>query len=142
MTRHDSHSSTNVRLARMGWLLSLALFVVISAGAQEPDKRHVTPVKPETNRVQPCELSAGVLWICLKKDLTEGRGVLLLSNGDGYNEEPDWTNDIRGNGNVTGASTLARLDFLTTQTTLYIGSTEGQHRSRAKYLYIRVVRKH
>lgn len=37
----------------MGWLLSLALFVVISAGAQEPDKRHVTPVKPETNRVQP-----------------------------------------------------------------------------------------
>ncbi len=106
------------------------------------DRLQISTRGSETNRVQPCELSAGVLWICLKKDLTEGRGVLLLSNGDGYNEEPDWTNDIRGNGNVTGASTLTRLDFLTTQTTLYIGSTEGQHRSRAKYLYIRVVRKH
>ena len=74
--------------------------------------------------------------------LTAGRGVFLLSNGDGYNQEPDWTDDIRGNGNVTGPSTLARLDFLTSQSTLYIGSTEGQHRSRAKYLYIRVVRKH
>ena len=31
----------------------LALMVVMSATAQEPDKRHVTPVKPETNRVQP-----------------------------------------------------------------------------------------
>ena len=27
--------------------------VALSAGAQEPDKRHVTPVKPETNQVKP-----------------------------------------------------------------------------------------
>jgi len=106
------------------------------------DRLQISTRGSETNRVQPCELSAGILWICLKKDLTAGRGVFLLSNGDGYNQEPDWTDDIRGNGNVTGPSTLARLDFLTSQSTLYIGSTEGQHRSRAKYLYIRVVRKH
>ena len=32
-------------------VLFIALAMV--ATAQEPDKRHVTPVKPETNRVQP-----------------------------------------------------------------------------------------
>ena len=31
----------------------LAVVVALTAAAQEPDKRHVTPVKPETNRVQP-----------------------------------------------------------------------------------------
>ena len=96
----------------------------------------------ETNRVQPCELSADILWVCLKKDLTANRGVLLLSNGDGFNQEPDWTNDIRGNGEVNAQSTIVKLNDLVTKSTLYIGSTEGQHRSRAKYLYIRVVRKH
>ena len=34
-------------------LMALCLFVAFSGMAQEPDKRHVTPVKPETNRVQP-----------------------------------------------------------------------------------------
>ena len=29
------------------------ILVAMTAAAQEPDKRHVTPVKPETNRVQP-----------------------------------------------------------------------------------------
>lgn len=32
--------------------MAFLLTVVFSVGAQEPDKRHVTPVKPETNRVQ------------------------------------------------------------------------------------------
>ena len=31
----------------------ILLMVVANAGAQEPDKRHVTPVKPETNLVKP-----------------------------------------------------------------------------------------
>ena len=106
------------------------------------DRLQVSTRGSETNRVQPCELSADILWFCLKRDLTEDRGVFRMSNGDGFDQEPDWTKDIRGNGNVTGASTLERLDFLTGQSTLYIGSTESQHRSRAKYLYIRVVRKH
>ena len=106
------------------------------------DRLQISTRGSETNRVQPCELTAGFLWFSLKKDLEEGRGVFTLSNYDGYSQEPDWTQDIRGNGNVTGASTLERLDFLTGKSTLYIGSTEGQHRSRAKYLYIRVVRKH
>ena len=34
-------------------LMALCLFFAFSGMAQEPDKRHVTPVKPETNRVQP-----------------------------------------------------------------------------------------
>ena len=34
-------------------LLVIAILIATAAGAQEPDKRHVTPVKPETNRVQP-----------------------------------------------------------------------------------------
>ena len=34
-------------------LMTFILLTVLGAGAQEPDKRHVTPVKPETNRVQP-----------------------------------------------------------------------------------------
>ena len=34
-------------------LMTFCLFFAFSALAQEPDKRHVTPVKPETNRVQP-----------------------------------------------------------------------------------------
>ena len=96
----------------------------------------------ETNRVQPCELSADVLWFCLKKDLSENRGVLLISNGDGYSREPDWTDDIRGNGVVNSQSTINKLNDLMARNTLYIGSTESAHRSRAKYLYIRVVRKH
>ena len=34
-------------------LMTFCLFFVFNGMAQEPDKRHVTPVKPETNRVQP-----------------------------------------------------------------------------------------
>lgn len=34
-------------------LMTFCLFFAFSGMAQEPDKRHVTPVKPETNRVQP-----------------------------------------------------------------------------------------
>ena len=33
--------------------MMLMIVVAMTAAAQEPDKRHVTPVKPETNRVQP-----------------------------------------------------------------------------------------
>ena len=34
-------------------LTAMAVIVALGMSAQEPDKRHVTPVKPETNRVQP-----------------------------------------------------------------------------------------
>ena len=34
-------------------LMTFSLLFAFTALAQEPDKRHVTPVKPETNRVQP-----------------------------------------------------------------------------------------
>ena len=106
------------------------------------DRLQISARGSQTNRVQPCELTADILWVCLKKDLTENRGVLTISNGDGYDQEPDWTDDIRGNGQVNAQSTVNKLNDLMTRSTLYIGSTEGQHRSRAKYLYVRVVRKH
>ena len=34
-------------------LVACCLFVALSATGQQPDKRHVTPVKPETNQVKP-----------------------------------------------------------------------------------------
>lgn len=38
---------------RLVTLLTLVIAMAVTTMAQEPDKRHVTPVKPETNRVQP-----------------------------------------------------------------------------------------
>jgi hypothetical protein len=40
-------------MARTATLLAVTLLAVLTATAQEPDKRHVTPVKPETNQVKP-----------------------------------------------------------------------------------------
>ena len=34
-------------------LMAFCMLVTLTATAQEPDKRHVTPVKPETNQVKP-----------------------------------------------------------------------------------------
>ena len=34
-------------------LMAFCMLVTLTAIAQEPDKRHVTPVKPETNQVKP-----------------------------------------------------------------------------------------
>ena len=45
---HNRHS-----LVRMTLTAALALLVTLGAAAQQPDKRHVTPVKPETNQVKP-----------------------------------------------------------------------------------------
>jgi len=49
MSQQSRHSS----LRRIALVAVLVLIAVANAGAQQPDKRHVTPVKPETNRVQP-----------------------------------------------------------------------------------------
>jgi hypothetical protein len=43
----------NAILSRKLLAVLLMALVAVAAMAQEPDKRHVTPVKPETNRVQP-----------------------------------------------------------------------------------------
>ena len=40
-------------MARTATLLAVTFLAVLTATAQEPDKRHVTPVKPETNQVKP-----------------------------------------------------------------------------------------
>ena len=46
--RHIAHHAFKSVL-----LMTLVLFTAVSALAQEPDMRHVTPVKPETNQVKP-----------------------------------------------------------------------------------------
>lgn len=52
MKRHLLHINPS---AIRGAVLVMAFLLLhaLGAAAQEPDKRHVTPVKPETNRVQP-----------------------------------------------------------------------------------------
>lgn len=40
-------------IKRMAVVMALAALIALSTAAQEPDKRHVTPVKPETNQVKP-----------------------------------------------------------------------------------------
>ena len=52
MTASPLHIHKNY-IRRTVLLMSFFLFTVFGALAQQPDKRHVTPVKPETNRVQP-----------------------------------------------------------------------------------------
>lgn len=49
--RTSPHKAIDIK--GMILLIALILMTALGAGAQEPDKRHVTPVKPETNRVQP-----------------------------------------------------------------------------------------
>ncbi len=41
------------RLLHIWMLTAIVIATALTATAQEPDRRHVTPVKPETNRVQP-----------------------------------------------------------------------------------------
>jgi len=48
------NQTTHLRRPIARCLIVMALFLcTLSSNAQEPDKRHVTPVKPETNKVQP-----------------------------------------------------------------------------------------
>ena len=63
----------------------------------------------------------------------------VLVNG----QDMDWSQDVGGS-NPAGASAQSLsqtlINTLTSQSTLYIGSIEGAHRSRATYNYVRVVR--
>ncbi len=101
-----------------------------------------------TSRIQPFDINSGKLRLLLKKD--NGRGWLLINNFTGNEDsEPDWTADIGKNGHPTqqeiptyAANAQSRIDNLVSKTTLYVASTEGNHRSRALYKYVRVVRKH
>lgn len=49
--RHDITSHRPLFATARLLLMALVVMTALGAGAQEPDKRHVTPVKPETNRV-------------------------------------------------------------------------------------------
>lgn len=102
------------------------------------------------SRVQPFNLPQDNLKIMLKRDLVNDKGVVLVNNFSPDNEhEPDWySEEIRSyseqDRNNIVTSTQNKLNDLTksNRQTVYVGSTEGQHRSRALYKYVRVVRKH
>ena len=99
------------------------------------------------SRAQPCSIDSGKLKVLLKR--VNGKGHLLLNNYDGTDQEvePDWLNQEINPHTPAELESMAtaaqgRLDELTKRNTVYMGSTEGNHRSRAKYKYVRVVRKH
>ena len=48
-----SSNALSINLLRWTLLAAVVIMSLLPAAAQEPDKRHVTPVKPETNRVLP-----------------------------------------------------------------------------------------
>lgn len=83
-------------------------------------------------RLRPYDLE-GFLTIRLSKDL-------LLVNGS----ELDYSAVVSGTNstNASNAETRSRatIEYITNQSTVKIGSVEGQHRSRATYNYVRVVR--
>lgn len=83
-------------------------------------------------RLRPYDLG-DYLTIRLSKDL-------LLVNGS----ELDYSAVVSGNNstNASNAETRSRatIEYITNQSTVKIGSVEGQHRSRATYNYVRVVR--
>ncbi len=88
-------------------------------------------------RLRPYSLDR-TLTVRLQKDL-------LLVNG----AEPDWSVDYTQAdekpqeqiaGDNTVSRTLATISHITDGDTVKIGSVEGQHRSRATYKYVRVVR--
>ena len=102
------------------------------------------------SRVQPFNLPQDALKIMLKRDLVNNKGVVLVNNYSPNTEhEPDWySEEIRSysesDRNKIVTSTQGKLDNLTASNrqTVYVGSTEGAHPSRALYKYVRVVRKH
>gem|GEM_PF-404382 len=98
------------------------------------------------SRVQPFDIPSGKLKVMLKRE--NDHGHLMLNNyGTAQEVEPDWINQEIRNHTQAEKESMAeaaqgRLDELTSRNTVYIGSTEGNHRSRANYKYVRVVRKH
>lgn len=93
-----------------------------------------------TSRTQPCDLPNKTLKIMLKR--VSDHGVILVND-----IAPNWiTQEIRSYDQQTleamDVAARGKLDNLTTKTTVYVASTEGNHRSRALYKYIRAVRKH
>lgn len=82
-------------------------------------------------RVRPYTLN-GVLTVRLEDDS-------LLINGGAI----DWSQNCSGNnssGNNSATRSEAAISAISSASTLKIGSIEGQHRSRATYKYVRVVR--
>jgi hypothetical protein len=97
------------------------------------------------SRIQPFSIDSGKLKVMLKR--SNNQGHLMLNNyGSAQEVEPNWLQEIRDHTEQEkedmAVAAQGRLDELTNRSTVYIGSTEGSHRSRAKYKYVRVVRKH
>lgn len=98
------------------------------------------------SRVQPFDLPLHKLKVLLKRD--NNKGLLLVNNYNPDSDyEPDWINEeinsyTSAQLNTIAENTQGRLNNLTDKQTIYVASTEGKHRSRALYKYVRVVRKH
>ena len=100
------------------------------------------------SRAQPFSIDSGKMRVLLKR--FNGEGHLILNNyGEAQGVEPDWYSqeiyDYKYSESELQSMAEAaqgRLDELTNSNTLYMASTEGVHRSRAVYKYVRVVRKH
>ena len=100
------------------------------------------------SRAQPFSIDSGKMRVLLKR--FNGEGHLILNNyGEAQGVEPNWYSqeiyyDKYSDSELQSMAEAAqgRLDELTNSNTLYMASTEGVHRSRAVYKYVRVVRKH
>jgi len=95
------------------------------------DRLQIAAYNSKITRIRPFDLD-GTLSVRFKS------GHVLVNGRD-----MDWSQDVGGSNPAgTSAQSLSQglIDSLTSQSTLYIGSIEGGHRSRATYNYVRVVR--
>ena len=72
-------------------------------------------------------------------DPTKRQHFRLEKAGAFWNNQ--WLDPMRWADNDTDAANVAAaIDFITSSDTFYIGSTQGSHRSRARYCFVRAVR--
>lgn len=144
-----THSNTTLGVLGVEWKANNVLLYYPARNGSNNNLQIAVLSNSTTSRVQPFNLDYGFLRVLFKKE--NNHGLLLVNNfSPDQDYEPDWINEEVGkNGHPTeeekptyAANTQARLDNLASKSTLYVGSTEGNHRSRAIYKYVRVVRKH
>ena len=90
----------------------------------------------KVTRLRPYDLDDGYLTIKLSKNS-------LLVNGDELEYYDVGSADGKTDCSGANAETYSRetITYITSQTSVNVGSVEGRHRSRATYNYVRVIRK-
>jgi hypothetical protein len=125
--------------------------VIFYYPARNGDKNNlqIAVLSNAISRAQPFSIDSGKMRVLLKR--ADGKGHLILSHYQtgAPDVEPDWFSQEIYDYKYTESelqsmaeAAQGRLDELTNSNTLYMASTEGVHRSRAVYKYVRVVRKH